>query len=67
MKELETVALLKNLPEKELFRGDVGVIVAVLSDRVAEVEFTDSAGKTRIVTPLEFENLIRLRMETINV
>jgi len=67
MKELETVALLKNLPEKEVFRGDVGVIVAVLSERVAEVEFTDSAGKTRIITSLEFEDLIRLRMETINV
>lgn len=67
MKELETVALLINIPEKGLFRGDVGVIVSILSDKVAEVEFTDSAGKTRIVTPLEFKDLIRLRMETINV
>ena len=65
MKELETVALLKNIPEKGLFRGDVGVVVSVLSEHVAEVEFTDNAGKTRILTPLKIEDLIRLRLESV--
>jgi len=67
MKELETVALLKNIPEKGLFRGDVGVVVSVLSEHVAEVEFTDNAGKTRILTPLNIEDLIRLRLENVKV
>ena len=65
MKELETVALLKNIPEKGLFRGDVGVVVSVLSDDVVEVEFTDNAGKTRILTPLNTKDLIRLRLESV--
>jgi len=65
MKELETVALLKNIPEKGLFRGDVGVVVSVLSDDVLEVEFTDNTGKTRILTPLNSEDLIRLRLESV--
>jgi len=65
MKELETVALLINIPEKGLFRGDVGVIVSVLSDHVAEVEFSDNTGKTRILTPLNKEDLIRLRLENV--
>ena len=67
MKELETVALLKNIPEKGLFRGDVGVVVSVLSDHVAEVEFSDNTGKTRILTPLNKEDLIRLRLESVKV
>jgi len=67
MKELETVALLKNIPEKGLFRGDVGVVVSVLSEHVAEVEFTDNTGKTRILTPLNIEDLIRLRLESVKV
>ena len=65
MKELETVALLKNIPENGLFRGDVGVIVSVLSDDVLEVEFIDNTGKTRILTPLNSEDLIRLRLESV--
>ena len=65
MKELETVALLKNIPGKGLFRGDVGVVVSVLSDDVVEVEFTDNAGKTRILTPLNTKDLIRLRLESV--
>lgn len=67
MKELETVALLKNIPEKGLFRGDVGVIVSVLSDHVAEVEFTDNTGKTRVLTTLNIDDLIRLRLENVKV
>ncbi|MBW4623576.1 MAG: DUF4926 domain-containing protein [Cyanosarcina radialis HA8281-LM2] len=46
-KELDTVALTRDLPEQGLKRGDIGAIVHCYSDRTAfEVEFVDSAGDT---------------------
>ncbi|PKD44632.1 DUF4926 domain-containing protein [Rhodohalobacter barkolensis] len=65
IKELHTVALLKDLPDKKLHRGDVGTVVADLSETVAEVEFVDKKGRTSVLITLEKKDLIRLRMETI--
>ena len=43
---LSTVALMADVPEKGLRRGQVGTIVETLSPGVYEVEFSDDAGRT---------------------
>lgn len=65
IKELNTVALLKDIPEKKLRRGDVGTVVVDHSDSMAEVEFIDEKGKTTILATLEKKHLIRLRLEAV--
>jgi hypothetical protein len=65
IKELHTVALLKDIPEKRLHRGDVGTVVVDLSDTMAEVEFVDKKGRTFTIATLEKKDLIRLRLESV--
>lgn len=65
IKELNTVALLKDIPEKKLHRGDVGTVVIDHSDSTAEVEFMDEKGKTTILATLKKKDLIRLRLEAV--
>lgn len=65
IKALHTVALLKDIPAKNLYRGDVGAVVVDLSDTMAEVEFVDEKGKTSRLATLEKKDLIRLRMEAV--
>lgn len=43
---LSTVALLEEVPEKALRRGQVGTVVETLSPGVYEVEFSDDSGRT---------------------
>lgn len=45
-KLLDVVALLEDLPEMSLVRGQVGTIVENLAPGVFEVEFSDDSGKT---------------------
>jgi hypothetical protein len=61
MELLSEVAVLKDLPEKGLVRGQVGTIVEVLSPSVAEVEFSDDQGRTYAMAALRLEEFIRLR------
>jgi len=65
IKELHTVALLKDIPAKNLHRGDVGTVVIDLSDVMAEVEFVDEKGKTTSLASIEKSDLIRLRLEAV--
>ncbi|MEX1130386.1 MAG: DUF4926 domain-containing protein [Candidatus Woykebacteria bacterium] len=67
IKALHTVALLKNIPAKNLYRGDVGTVVDDLSETMAEVEFVDEKGRTARLATLEKKDLIRLRMEAVPV
>jgi hypothetical protein len=67
MKELETVALLKNIALKNLERGDVGVVVAILSKDTVEVEFTDKNGKTITLAPIKTTDLIKLNLNPVPV
>jgi hypothetical protein len=46
MKLLATVALLQDLPEQGLRRGQVGTLVEELAPHVYEVEFIDDEGGT---------------------
>ena len=62
-KELDVVALLKNIPEEKLIVGQVGTIVLVHSDNIFEVEFSDTKGKTISILTLEKKNLMLLHYE----
>jgi hypothetical protein len=57
---LSEVAVLQDLPEHGLMRGQVGTIVELLSPSVAEVEFCDDQGRTYAMAALRSEELIRL-------
>lgn len=60
MELLSEVAVLKDIPEKGLVRGQVGTVVELLAPFVAEVEFIDDQGHTYALTALRAEELIRL-------
>ena len=64
IKLFDTVALLKDLPEENLRRGQVGTIVEILADSKAfEVEFADRNGRTYESLGLRPEQIILLRYE----
>lgn len=46
LKLFDTVALLKDFPEKKVVLGQVGTIVEILRNSFFEVEFTDKSGET---------------------
>jgi hypothetical protein len=56
----DMVALLKDLPEKGLKRGQVGTIVASWADNVYEVEFADTNGVAYAMVALTTEQLMLL-------
>ena len=60
MELLSEVAVLQDMPEKGLVRGQVGTVVELLAPAVAEVEFTDDQGRTYAMAALRSEELIRL-------
>jgi Domain of unknown function (DUF4926) len=60
MELLSEVAVLKDMPEHGLIRGQVGTVVELLAPSVAEVEFSDDQGRTYAVVALRSEELIRL-------
>jgi hypothetical protein len=63
VKVLDTVALLVDVPEKHLLRGQVGTVVEDLGKRTFEVEFSDDEGRAYVVLPLKETQLITLRYE----
>jgi hypothetical protein len=48
---LDVVALLMDLPERQLARGQVGTVVEELDDRILLVEFSDDQGRPYAVAP----------------
>ncbi|AGY59373.1 DUF4926 domain-containing protein [Gloeobacter kilaueensis] len=60
MKLLDTVALLEDLPERKLYRGQVGTLVEELAPGVYEVEFSDDEGRTYASLALQLEQLLIL-------
>ena len=61
MKLLDVVALINDVPEKALRRGQVGTIVEVLAPGVFEVEFCDLEGRTYASAALPESRLMVLR------
>jgi len=63
MKLLDIVALIDDLPEKGLQRGQVGTIVESLGPGVFEVEFSDLEGRTYACLALQKSRLMVLHHE----
>ncbi len=57
---LDTIALLEDLPERNLKRGEVGTVVEILAPDVYEVEFCDEEGQTYAELALRTEQMVIL-------
>jgi hypothetical protein len=69
MRELEllsVVAVLRDVPEQSLVRGQVGTIVEELAPDVHLVEFCDDDGRMYALASLRSEDLIRLHHRSID-
>ncbi len=60
------VALLQDLPEEGLVRGQVGTRREELGSRVYEVEFSDDGGRAYAMVALKAEQLMRLHREPVH-
>lgn len=65
MKLLDVAALIKDLPEKNLHKGQVGTIVEVYKPDVFEVEFVDLQGKTYAVETLNASQMMLLHYQPL--
>jgi len=66
MRELEllsVVALLEDITDHTLLRGQVGTVVERLAPGVYEVEFSDDEGRTYAARPLRSDQLLQLHHE----
>ena len=50
----------EDLPEKNLFRGQVGTVVELLAPNVFEIEFSDDNGQTYAMLALRADQLMVL-------
>lgn len=57
---LDTVALLEDISERGLKRGEVGTIIESLAPDVYEVEFCDDDGRTYAMFAISADKLITL-------
>ncbi len=58
---LSAVALLSDIREHGLFRGQIGTIVETLDDETALVEFSDDQGRAYAMAPCSLRELLVLR------
>jgi hypothetical protein len=63
--ELDSVALMVDLPDENLVRGQVGTVVFVYAADAFEVEFVDPNGCTYGLATLKASQLLPLRFEPI--
>ena len=67
MKLLDVVALLEELPESGLSRGQVGTIVEEYEPNVFEVKFSDTDGHTYALETLSENQLMMLHYQPLNI
>jgi hypothetical protein len=60
-KELDTVVLIRDVPESGLKAGDLGAVVQVYSPEAFEVEFVTAAGGTQALLTLRLNDLRAVR------
>jgi hypothetical protein len=60
---LDVVAITGDLPDRGLYRGQVGTVVEILAPGVFEVEFSDDEGRTYASLALKADQLLALRYE----
>ena len=65
MKLLDVVALLDDLPELKLYRGQVGTIVEEYEPGNFEVEFSDTMGCAYAIETLQENQLMLLHHEPL--
>lgn len=65
LKLFDTVAILKDMPEKKVVYGQVGTVVEVLADDVFEVEFADKNGETIAEFAIRSKDLMILHHELV--
>jgi hypothetical protein len=58
---LSTVALLRDLPQHRLVRGQIGTIVEALDETTTLVEFSDDDGRAYAIVPCPRDALLVLR------
>lgn len=64
---LDVVALTVNLPEYNLWRGQVGTVVEILAEGKAfEVEFSDRSGRTYESLGLRADQIMVLHFEPVS-
>ncbi len=59
--KLETVVLVRDLPEHGLREGDLGAVVQVYEPDGLEVEFVTAAGKTKALLTLTAGNVRKVQ------
>ena len=62
---LDVVALIEQLLQRKLHRGQVGTVVEVLAPDVFEVEFSDNEGRTYASLALRADQLIVLHEQPV--
>jgi len=62
---LDVVALVRDLPERGLVRGQVGTVVEKLDQGVYEVEFSDNSGRAYAMLAIGQEQLMLLHHDPI--
>ena len=65
LENLAVVALLTDLPEKGLVRGQIGTVVELYTPSVGEVEFCDQEGKPYAIETLSSDVLMRLHFNPL--
>ena len=63
---LSVVALIHDLPDRGLVRGQVGTVVEVLAPGVYEVEFSDYSGVSYASLALTPDDLMRLHHQRVH-
>jgi hypothetical protein len=65
-KLLDSVAILREVPEQKVLMGQVGTIVEILAEDIYEVEFTDQSGETIAEFAVHGRDLLLLHHTLIN-
>jgi len=65
IKILDVVALLKEVPDKRLQKGQVGTIVEKWDTKVFEVEFCNTKGETLALAQIDEKDLLLLHYQLI--
>jgi len=65
IKELDVVALLRDIPEAKLVQGQVGTVVEALGESAYEVEFSGDDGRAYAMLGIKEEDLMVLRYSRV--
>jgi hypothetical protein len=58
---LDTIVLLRDIPDHGVFHGDLGVVVEIYDDDTCEVEFVRASGSAQAVLELSASDIRALR------